>query len=421
MKLDQWLAHIERQHPSVIELGLDRVRIVKDALGQRQNTPLVLVGGTNGKGSTCALLESILRCAGYRTGLYTSPHLLSYNERVRIAGQPASDASLCASFDRVEQTRLACSEVPLTYFEFGTLAAWEAFALAGVEVVILEVGLGGRLDATNVYQPDVSVVTTVDLDHMDWLGPDREAIGYEKAGIFRSGKIAIVGDHDPPASLLTHAAAIGSDLRLIGRDFSVIDQQNQWCYRSWRSDRAGLPLPALRGAVQLINAACALAVLDALDGVLPVAQQEVRRGLLDVNWPGRCQRLPGRPEFILDVAHNPQAAQVLADNLAAMPPANTWAVFGMLRDKDIAGVIAALAGRIDHWLPISLPGERAASADELRFFLEASACQVVDLPASTAAAALRELRERAGGDDRIVAFGSFLTVAEILRLLGRTV
>jgi len=418
MTLDEWLAYIERQHGQPIALGLERVRAVKEVLGQTEFVPVVLIGGTNGKGSTCALLECMLRNAGYRTGLYTSPHLLRYNERVRLSGRPVSDEALCAAFARVEVARQSLGGLPLTYFEFGTLAAWEVFAAAGVDVIVLEVGMGGRLDATNVYEPDVSVVTTVDLDHMDWLGPDRESIGREKAGILRPAKPAIVGDPDPPRSLIDRAAAIGADLKLIGRDFDAIGETMHWHYRSWRGQRAALPWPALRGRVQLRNAACALAVLDALAERLPVAQQELRRGLVEVDWPGRCQRLPGRPEIIVDVAHNPQAARVLAENLATMPPARTWGLVGMLRDKDIAATVAALAGRIDRWLPLSLQGARGATAAELARHLPAGA---IEAACDDAATALAIARERAGGDDRIVAFGSFLTVAEVLRALGRSV
>jgi len=416
--LSDWLAYIERQHAQPIALGLERVREVSRRLGQRETCPVILVGGTNGKGSTCAMLERILLCAGYRVGLYTSPHLLDYNERVRLDGQAADDAALCAGFARVEAARVAGDEVPLTYFEFGTLAAWEVFATQPLDVVILEVGLGGRLDATNIYEPDVAIVTGVDMDHMDYLGGTREAIGFEKAGIFRTGKPAICGDANPPASLVEHCRAASADFLQIGRDFGFTrstEPKGQWQYWGPDGKRSGLAFPALRGAVQLSNASCVLAALDALRAKLPVAMQEIRRGLLEVELPGRFQVVPGRPTLVLDVAHNPQAARVLADNLGNMAfhPV-TWAVFGMLADKDIPAVIEAVKHRVDVWLPCTLEGSRAASADFLAKALEAAGCKVGGRFA-TPAEALREAQARANEDDRILAFGSFLTVAEVLR------
>jgi dihydrofolate synthase/folylpolyglutamate synthase len=414
--LDDWLAHIERQHTRPIVLGLDRVRAVGARLDQRQTCPVVLVGGTNGKGSTCAMLERILLSAGYRVGLYTSPHLLSYNERVRVNGQPVSDDALCEAFSRVEAAR---GDVALTYFEFGTLAAWEAFASQALDVIVLEVGLGGRLDATNLYQPEVSIVTAVDLDHMDYLGPTREDIGFEKAGIFRAGRLAICGDRDPPQRLVEQARAIGAQLMVLGREFDYRRQDGQWQYSGPAGKRSGLAFPALRGAGQLANASCVLAALDALHGRLPVAMQDIRRGLLEVDLPGRFQVLPGRPTVVLDVAHNPQAARVLADGLGSMAfHPTTWAVFGMLRDKDIAGVVHAMKHRVDRWLPATLDGPRAASAADLVNALE-SAGVGAPLPTfESPSAAYAHAREKAGGDDRIVAFGSFLTVADVLRSLN---
>ena len=412
MILADWLAHIERQHAQPIALGLDRVREVSRRLGQHQTCPVILIGGTNGKGSTCAMLERILRCAGYRVGLYTSPHLVEYNERVRIDGRPVDDAELCEGFARVESARGA---VALTYFEYGTLAAWEVFATQPLDAIILEVGLGGRLDATNIYEPDVAIVTGVDLDHMDYLGATREAIGFEKAGIFRAGKPAICGDANPPASLVEHCRNASADFLLIGRDFGYERQEGQWQYWGRAGRRSGLAWPALRGAVQLANASCVLAALDALRDKLPVAMQDIRRGLLEVELPGRFQVLPGRPTLVLDVAHNPQAALVLADNLGGMAfHPTTWAVFGMLRDKDVSGVIGAVKARVDVWLPCTLEGPRAASADFLAEALEAAGCRVGGRY-PTPAAALQHAQAGAGNDDRILAFGSFLTVAEVLR------
>jgi dihydrofolate synthase/folylpolyglutamate synthase len=423
--LDAWLAHLEALHPrgaAGIELGLDRVAAVKARLCQREYCPVILVGGTNGKGSTCAMLERILLAAGYRVGLYTSPHLLCYNERVRIDGAAVGDVELGQAFGRVEQAR---RDAALTYFEFGTLAAWEVFAAAGLDAIILEVGLGGRLDATNVYEPDCAIVTGVDLDHMDFLGADREAIGREKAGIFRSGVAAICGDAQPPQSLVAHAQATGARLQLMGRDFGYQRQEQQWLYWLRAGDgelsrRGGLAFPALRGERQLANAACALAALDALHERLPVAMQDIRRGLGEVELAGRFQVLPGRPAVVLDVAHNPQAARTLAANLGEMAfHRNTWAVFGMLADKDVDGVIEALRGRVTHWLPCSLEGVRAAGGGALADRLRAAGIE----PAGrfeSAREALAYAQENAGEDDRILAFGSFLTVAAALQMLGRS-
>jgi len=417
--LGDWLAHLEGLHPKGqggIELGLERVRQVKAALGQTQDCPLVIVGGTNGKGSTCAYLEAIYRFAGYRVGCYTSPHLLAYNERVRIDGTPIDDAALCAAFARVEAAR---GKTPLTYFEFGTLAAWEAFAAARVDVVILEVGLGGRLDAVNAYEPDCSVVTGVALDHTDWLGPTREAIGFEKAGIYRAGKPAICADPQPPQSLVEHAAAIGADLQLLGRDFGYFGDKTQWTW--WGRNnlrRGGLANPGLRGASQLRNAAAVLAVVEALRVRLPVSMQAVRRGLIELELPGRFQLIPGRPALVLDVAHNPQAVAGLVDNLGDMGfHEKTIAVVGMLADKDIAGALAPLAGRVDVWHLADLDVPRGAAAAVLAAAIVAGSLGgSVECHASPEAA-FAAASKQAGENDRILAFGSFYTVAAVMRAL----
>jgi dihydrofolate synthase/folylpolyglutamate synthase len=400
--LAEWLAFIERQHPQAIAMGLDRVSAVWRRMALEIKCPVITVGGTNGKGSTCAMLESILRAAGYRTGLYTSPHLVRYNERVRLSGEEAADASLVHGFEAVEAAR---ADVPLTYFEYGTLAALWAFR--EVEAAVLEVGLGGRLDAVNVLDADCAVLTSVGIDHVDYLGPDRESIGREKAGIFRSGRPAVVADPQPPQSVLQ---ASGNKL-LLGRDFGYAAEQTQWMYWGPRGKRAGLAHPALRGAIQLRNASAALCALDALE--LPIAMQDVRRGLAEVTLPGRFQVLPGRPQIILDVAHNVQAAQTLSENLAASGFApETIAVCGMLRDKDIAGVLRALAPRVTRWHLASLSGARGASAQYLEESL-GYAAHKYDSPVSAFQAALEHAHE----GDKIVVFGSFLTVGEVLAWL----
>ena len=420
--LEGWLGYIESQHDRPIDLGLARVEAVKARLGQSKTCPVILVGGTNGKGSTCAMLERIFLAAGYRTGVYSSPHLLRYNERVRINGQAADDAALCAGFARVEAAR---GDTSLTYFEFGTLAAWETFSQASLDVLILEVGLGGRLDAVNIYEPDCTVVTTVDMDHMDFLGDTREAIGFEKAGIFRTGVPAICGDDAPPSSLLQHAEAIGAPLQVLGKDFGYQRLEQQWQFWQLRDGtvhkRSSIAFPGMRGGNQLQNASVVLAVLEAVKDKLPVAMQDIRRGLIEVELPGRFQVLPGQPTIILDVAHNPQAARILADNLGNMAfHPETFAVFGMLRDKDMAAVVQALKGRVTQWLPCTLPGPRAASADELVQILESAGIPGPHLTFAIPAAALAYAREQAGDGDRIVAFGSFLTVADVMSTLGRT-
>ena len=414
--LDEWLAFIERQHPKAIALGLDRVEAVRARLGLAPACPVFIVGGTNGKGSTCAMLESILRCAGYRTGLYTSPHLLRYNERVRIDSREVPDDALCAAFEAVEGAR---GDTPLTYFEYGTLAAAWLFAREPLDAWILEVGLGGRLDAVNVFDADCAVLTSIDLDHMDYLGPTREDIGREKAGIFRAGRPAVVADASPPQSVLDTAAALGARLLLGGRDFGFTADKSQWVYWGPGGKRPALAYPALRGPIQLVNAAATIAALEPLRDRLPVAMQDIRRGLAEVEVPARFQVLPGRPSVILDVGHNPQAARNLAANLADSGFApDTHAVFGALRDKDIAGVVRPLVARITHWHLATLDGPRGTAAAELAAILRAEGVKVpIDLydnPVEAFAAA----RVQAGEADKIAVFGSFLTVAAVLRHLS---
>lgn len=422
--LAAWLEHIERVHTRPIALGLERVRTVLGRMGLPKFCPVITVGGTNGKGSTCAMLEAILLEAGYRVGLYTSPHLLRYNERVRIGGLAADDAVLAAGFAAVEAARTQGEAVPLTYFEFGTLGAWHAFARAGLDVLILEVGLGGRLDAVNVFEPDCAIVTSIDLDHMDFLGGTREAIGREKAGIFRASVPAVVGDPLPPASLIEHARDIGADLWVSGRDFGFGGDRQQWGY--WRRERddhlvkrAGLAYPALRGANQLLNASAAMTALELLRDVVPVSMGDIRRGLMLVELPGRFQVLPGRPAIVLDVAHNPHAAAVLDDNLSNMGffP-ETHAVVGMLGDKDLAGTLKKLAGRVDRWYLADLEGPRAGRADDLAAALRQIGVTAEQHSYPDVAAALAAARSAVTEADRILVFGSFLTVAGAMQALG---
>ncbi len=410
--LADWLARLEQLHPSTIELGLERVRRVKDALGLVPAFPLIMVGGTNGKGSTCAYLEAILGAAGYRTGLYTSPHLLRYNERVRIAGREAGDAELVAAFERVDAAR---GDTSLTYFEFGTLGAMVQFIAAGIDVAILEVGLGGRLDAVNVFDADVAVVTSVDLDHMEYLGDTREKIGYEKAGIYRGGRPAICADPVPPDSLLGHARHIGADLRCVGRDFYALREGARWTYRGPALVWQRLPLPAMAGACQLRNAAGALAALEAVRGRLPVSEAAIRQGLRAAQVPGRFQRIAQAPEVILDVAHNPEAARALAATLREQPvTGRTLAVVGMLADKDAAAVFAALRDEIDAWWACTPASPRAQDAATLATVLRAQVGAVPVRVQPDVHKALAEARSAAREDDRILVFGSFYTVAAVL-------
>ncbi len=432
--LADWLTHLESLHPKTIALGLERVAQVKQRLNLQPDFPIVTVGGTNGKGSVCAMLESILHAAGYRVGCYTSPHLLHYNERVRIGKQQVSDAELCASFEGIEQVRKprnldsrlrgndGQSEIPLTYFEFGTLAAMQCFIAHKVDVAILEVGLGGRLDAVNVFDSDCAVIASVDIDHTDYLGDTREAIAFEKAGIMRSGKVAICADADVPQAIRAQAQLVGAELWCIADEFGFNQHQGQWDYFSKVGSRNALPYPALRGAYQLHNASAALAALDALKDRLPVSMGAVRRGLAEVNLAGRFQFVPGKPALILDVAHNPHAARSLAQNLAGLPPCpHTWAVFSMLKDKDMAGVVAVLDPHIDTWLVAGIDTPRGASSAELEQVLQQSMVRGEIKPCKNIADALRFACEAAGENDRIIAFGSFHTVAEVMAAKGLSV
>ncbi|MES2103707.1 MAG: bifunctional tetrahydrofolate synthase/dihydrofolate synthase [Pseudomonadota bacterium] len=415
--LNAWLALLETRHSKEIDMGLDRVAAVKERLAIHYECPLIIVGGTNGKGSTCAMLESILLQAGYKVGLYSKPHFLDFNERARINGESVKDQVFVDVFAEVEAKR---EDISLTYFEFTTLAIAKLLADAKLDVVILEVGLGGRLDAVNVFDADVAIVTSVDIDHVDYLGDTREAIGFEKAGIFRAGRTAICGDPVPPKSLVEHAQKIGADLWLFGKDFNYSGDKQQWNFGGRSQRRNSLGYPSLRGANQLLNASAVLAALEALRDRLPVGAQEVRSGLVMVDLPGRFQVMPGRPTVVLDVAHNPHAAATLGQNLDNMGfHAYTYAVFGSMLDKDIDGVIAQLKDKIDHWCVTDLPLPRAASAEQLKDkLLEAGVLRDAEHSIQTFKSpelAYTYALSRAAENDRILVFGSFLTVAGVMR------
>ena len=417
--LPEWLAYCERLHPSAIDMTLERVKTVADRMGLAFDCPIITVAGTNGKGSSCAMLEAILGEAGYRTGVYTSPHLVDFEERCRVRREIVSATDLVAYFARVEYHRAKNGpEVSLTYFEFTTLAILQLLADAQLDVVILEVGLGGRLDAVNILDTDCALITSIDMDHMEFLGNTRELIGFEKAGIMRAGKPAVVSDPMPPQSVLDHAAAIGADLWRFGEDFNFSGDKQQWGWAGRGRRYAGLAYPALRGANQLVNASGVLAALTALRDRVPVTAQAVRNGLSLVELPGRFQIIPGTPTLVLDVAHNPHSVAALTENLDAMGfyPC-THGVFGAMADKDLAPMLARVGPLIDKWYFTDLPTPRAAAGADLQARWQAlntrpdASAQVFAAPEQALQAAV----EAADPADRIVVFGSFYTVGGILK------
>ena len=417
--LDSWLAHCERLHPHTIDMGLERVQEVVKRLDLRFEACVITVAGTNGKGSTCAMLEACLLQAGYRTGVYTSPHLVHFQERCRIHGETVQPDDLLPHFQKVEDARCQGSEISLTYFEFTTLAILSLMAEANLDIAILEVGLGGRLDAVNVVNADCAVITSIDLDHTELLGPDRESIGFEKAGIMRSGKPVVVSDPVPPESVLAHAASIGADLWQFGKDFNFTGDKQQWAWAGRGRRYSGLAYPALRGANQLINASGVLAALEAVRDRLPVTAQAIRNGLAMVELPGRFQIIPGQPTLVLDVAHNPHAVAALSENLDAMGfYPTTHAVFGAMADKDVSAIMARVGVLVDRWYFCDLPTARASSAQELQKQWQ----QQTNSRKNVTSSVFKDPKEAfeaavAAADpaDRIVVFGSFYTVGGVLK------
>ncbi|NYT64837.1 bifunctional tetrahydrofolate synthase/dihydrofolate synthase [Alcaligenaceae bacterium] len=454
--LPQWLAYLESLHHTTIDMGLERIRAVAKKLVLATPYVKITVAGTNGKGSVCAMLEAILLSAGYKTGVYTSPHLISFNERIRLNGEMATDAQIVSQLVQIEQAR---GDISLSYFEYTTLAALMLFKQQGIDVAVLEVGLGGRLDAVNLVDADCAIITSIDIDHTDYLGDTREKIAWEKAHVFRSGKPAICADPVPPQTLIDYARDIGADLWLFGKDFNYSGDRQQWAFGGRVQRRSGLAYPALRGANQLLNASAALAAIEALRLTLLVPQQAIRVGLAKVSLPGRLQILPGTPAIVLDVAHNQHAAAALGQNLDNMSSfQQTHAVVGMFNDKDAASVIKRLASRVDRWYCAGLEGPRGLSGEQLADIVRqvlggGLANDIPTVPDPTVAAlassdsnrpgvkavprkpidqkhvvvssfndptlAFAEARKQASDNDRILVFGSFATVGPVLDVLGR--
>jgi dihydrofolate synthase / folylpolyglutamate synthase len=415
----EWLAYIEALHPKAIAMGLERVKSVADKLELTPKFLIITVAGTNGKGSVCAILSQIYVESGYRVGCYTSPHLNRYNERVCVNLQAITDDDLCAAFEAVEAARSQAGSggVQLTYFEMGTLAAMWHFCRQNLDVCILEVGLGGRLDAVNIFESTCAIVTAIDLDHMEYLGDTREKIGFEKAGVFRANRLAICGDDNPPQSLLDFANQVGANLQLINRDFSVKKTEQGWNYLS--NTQVSLPNLGLTGEFQLNNAACAMCAVQHLDVILPVLQANIHAALRAVKLSGRFQQIHAKPDIWVDVAHNPQAAKSLARNLqTTICEGKTLAVFGMLADKDVEGVISAMANEIDAWYLADIHSSRGAKAQSLHMVLQKnlpnhdknSPVQLFQ----TVVTAIESACKNAAKNDRIIVFGSFYTVADAI-------
>ncbi len=402
-RLSDWLGWQETLHAKPIDLGLERIKAVIRRMGIEAPYTVITVAGTNGKGSSVAYLEAILEEAGYRTGTFTSPHLLRYNERIRLDGREVGDAELCRAFDAVDRAR---GDISLTYFEFSALAALWLFERARPDIAVLEVGMGGRLDAVNAIDPDVALITALDVDHTEWLGKDRDTIALEKAGILRPGRPGVCSDPHPPRSLLEAAEEKGAPLFCLGRDYHVERLGEGWRWKGARISLGPLPVPPLAGDFQMQNAAGAIMALNCLSHH-PVAPQAVARGLSRVRVPGRFQRLPGRVERIFDVAHNPQAAEALAQNLRALPPLPTHGVFSLLKGKDLEGVVRPLLPLFSAWHVAELADRRAAPLEAMVETLERLGAEV--LVWKDVGEAARQAQKRA---ERVVAFGSFVTVAE---------
>lgn len=409
--LAEWLAWQEALHPKSIDLGLDRVKRVFRRLLPRPILPFTItVGGTNGKGSCVAYLDAILRAQGYRVGTYTSPHLLRYNERICIDGRPVDDEPICRAFSRIDDAR---EDTSLSFFEFGTLAALDIFSQADLDLQILEVGLGGRLDAVNIVDADAVLLASIDIDHQDWLGTTRESIGFEKAGVLRPHRPAVVVDPDPPASLLDYAEKLPSDLACLGRDFHYCATESAWTWSGRRHQYRDLPRPALAGDHQCLNAAGVLQVLELIERQWPVEERAVRSGLRNIRLRGRFEVLRGDVPMVLDVAHNPQAVGNLAQQLRKWFPDRTiHGVFALMRDKDVVGVIERIKAVVAHWYLPPLKVARAATPQSLADSLRSLGVDGVEYQFKDVSDAVASARARAGAGDVVVVFGSFFLVAE---------
>jgi len=414
--LNEWLTWQEDLHFTSIELGLDRCREVAKVMNLLSpGFTVISIAGTNGKGSSAAMLDLILRNAGYNVGIYTSPHLIRYNERIRIDGVEVSDDLLCQSFSQVDNAR---GDISLTYFEFGTLAALDIFHRSGIEIAIMEVGLGGRLDAVNILNADVALICSIDLDHENWLGHDRELIGREKAGIFRSNRAAICSDTNPPASIVESAEKVKANLYLSGTDFTYQISKNTWVWKTTSSTFNGLPIPGANGDIQVQNAAGILMVLDVISERFPVDKRDIYTSLLDFSLPGRFQLVPNKIPIVLDVAHNRQSAEVLADSLSKLPRVNeTHVVIGMLKDKDHKSVFQALSKITDHWYIVSLDSSRGADSQTLTEVLNRLENVLPVNVFENVEIALQHANNSAQPDDRIIVSGSFLTVGAAIKWL----
>ncbi len=432
--LSSWLRYIESLHPKSIAMGLDRVNRMIGRLNLHPTFPIITVAGTNGKGSTCAMLEQIYMQAGYQVACYTSPHLLRYNERVRVDSIEASDAELCAAFAAVNAARVGVDgvEISLTYFEVGTLAAMWHFMQANIDIAIMEIGLGGRLDAVNAFEPSCAIVTSVDLDHQDYLGDTRESIGFEKAGVYRKSVPAICGDSNPPASLIVSAQQMQANFKRIHQNFDYLPVNAGWQYQQETKTIYILPMPALKGVYQLSNAACAVAAVESLQSSLPVTVDAISKAMQQVSLAGRFQVISrsttNAPQVILDVAHNPHAAHALAKNLkddkaqyTQTNTAKTFAVFAMLADKDISGVVIALKDEIDVWYIANIDHPRGAQASDLANIILAAMPLAQIRSFESINNAYQQACIDIGENDKMVVFGSFFTVSSVMQVISDAV
>lgn len=411
--LDEWLSWQETLHLSEIDLGLDRIRVVAKKLDLLSPSfPVITVAGTNGKGSCVAMLDAILKAQGYKTGNYTSPHLIQYNERIKLKGANVSDKQIIEAFEEIDVAR---ENTSLTYFEFGTLAAMLIFAKKKVEVAILEVGLGGRLDAANLWDTSLALITSIDIDHIEWLGDDREKIAIEKAGIMRKGVPAISGEPNPPRTIASEAKRLGATLFQLNKDFSYsVTDKEHWSWKGWKSQYL-LPTPSLQGEFQLNNAATVIAGLNTIYSLLPVSEDSIKQGLLDASAPGRLQIISNSPEWLIDVAHNPHAAKQLAKHLKTHPTeGKTYALFSMLRDKDINQVLTIMDKHIDEWHIFGLEGSRGLNINELKHQITHQSIGGDVIGHGSLSEAYQSLKNIINIKDRVVAFGSFLVVSDLI-------